>query len=75
MTLYGKRTTRTTANVYYIGINPMNGKTVCVLSGGHLNHDGWFQIFAANAGRWLMNVHDVHELNELPKADYYYVCC
>ena len=72
MNIYAKRVKRTTANNYYIGINPSNGKTVCILSAGQLNHNGWIQIFAAINGRWLMIAEDIHQLTACPRADYYY---
>ena len=72
--IYANCVKRQSAKVMYIGINQSNNKTVCILSAGQLNHNGWIQIFAGNQGRWLMYVHDVCEVTECPKADYYYLC-
>ena len=75
MNIYVNRVKRQTAQTYYIGTHQFNGKKVCVLSGGKIwNFDGNFQIFAAVQGRWLMSVINVTEVNECPKADYYYLC-
>lgn len=60
--------------IKYLGVNPQNGKTVMVLSGGHLSPIDNFQIFAPINGRWLMQVINIKEVKENVKADYYYVC-
>lgn len=60
--------------IKYLGVNEFNGKSVTIISGGHLNHNGEFQIFAATQGRWLMSVIHIREIKEDLKTDYYYIC-
>lgn len=59
--------------VLYRGINEATGKLITVVSAGHLNHNGHIDIFAATAGRYLMSVDCVCEVNDY-KPSTVYIC-
>ena len=78
MNIYANRISKTQAKqltncVIYVGSNQFNNKRIAVISYGRLNHNGEFQVFAANQGRWLYSVVNVTETSEL-NADSYYLC-